>query len=355
MNRIILDDKNAKQLGRTLIGEDEIRLILSGTGCEFSFTGRRLTLTLGCGEDCLRANEPAHFPRTAILINGRPAVKKTITALRESFTVFESDFPETVNVRIVKLSEAAYGDAVIFPIELEEGESISPSAERSMKIEFIGDSITCGYGVDNTNPESEFSTSTENVMKSYSCRTVELLGADYSMFSASGYGIISGYTDDGTLNPHDVIPPFYGSFGDSLYCVSGEKKPQDIAWDFSRFVPDAVVINLGTNDHSYCLDDAERRQSFEDAYLDFICTVRSKNPGAMIFCVLGIMGAELCPQVRNAVQRYCSETGDIRIRTYEFAAQDGRLGFSTKWHPSEDTHLYAAESLAEFIREEMGL
>ena len=352
MNRIILNDKNAKQLGRTLISEDEIRLVLSGTGCEFTFTGRRLTLTLGCGEDCLRSGNPDHFPRIAILADGRTVVKKSLTALRESFTVHNSETPETVTVRFIKLSEAAYGDAVVFPVETEDGEYIAPTAERGMKIEFIGDSITCGYGVDCSKPESEFSTSTENVMKSYSCRTAELLDADYSMFSASGYGIISGYTDDGSGNFSEIIPPFYESFGDSQY-LSGKKRPQDIAWDFSRFVPDAVVINLGTNDHSYCRENAELKRKFEDAYLAFIRTVRSKNSEAMIFCVLGIMETDLYPQVESTVQRYSDETGDMRIRTLEFDRQDGTLGFSTNWHPSEDTHLCAAEKLAEFIRQVM--
>ena len=74
------------------------------------------------------------------------------------------------------------------------------------KIEFIGDSITAGYGVDDEVKEHGFSTATEDVTKTYAYKTAAALQADYSIVAYSGHGIISGYTGDGEKNTGLLIP-----------------------------------------------------------------------------------------------------------------------------------------------------
>ncbi|MCD7891885.1 MAG: GDSL-type esterase/lipase family protein [Ruminococcus sp.] len=347
MKKFVLNELNTKQIGRTFISGEVLKLIMSASGCEFRFTGRKLKIAIGCDEGCPHEL----LPRVAVLVDGKIVVKKVISSCRESFTVFRSSKIRTVSVRIIKLSEAAFAAANVFPVVTEYDEFIEPTCEKSLKIEFIGDSITCGYGVDDSNVDGIFSTCAENAMKSFAYLTAELLDADYSMFSASGYGVISGCTHDGMQNFPERIPPFYESLGFSKFAVDGYVLPQNILWDFSKFVPDAVVINLGTNDHTYCLDNPLHRQEFEDGYLDFLRTVRRCNPHVELFCMLGIMKTALFPQVQNACRRFAAETGDRKIHTLEFECQDGTLGFTMNWHPSEDTHRLAAERAAEFMRE----
>ncbi|MBQ8298094.1 MAG: hypothetical protein IJX77_09975, partial [Ruminococcus sp.] len=67
------------------------------------------------------------------------------------------------------------------------------------------------------------------------------------------------------------------------------------------------------------------------------------------FCVLGIMETDLFPQVENAVHRF----GDSRVFAFGFQRQDGSLGYSVNWHPSEDTYALAAERLAEFMKKSL--
>jgi len=54
--------------------------------------------------------------------------------------------------------------------------------------------------------------------------------------------------------------------------------------------------------------------------------------------------------IHKAVQRFTAETG-VNVYEFTFTPQNGWLGFGSNWHPSEDTHRYAAEELAEFIKE----
>lgn len=348
LKKIILDKSSAKLTGRTLVRDGILKLVMSASGCEFNFTGKKLIISAGCDSDCLNDGKECNFPRMAVLINGKIVVKKVIEKRCESFVICDSETEVTLNVKIIKLSEAAFSVLEIHPAKTDDYAIIEALPEKDLKIEFIGDSITCGYGVDDANIESEFATAAENAMKSYAYLTAKSLDADYSMFSASGYGIISGYTKEGIRNLPERIPPFYDSYGFSYSTVDGELHPHDIAWDFESFKPHAVVINLGTNDSSFCKGSQEHCDEFEHAYCEFVLRVRSHYPDAHIICALGIMECVLVPQVRSAYEKLA--TADEKLHFFEFETQDGNLGYSSNWHPSEDTHAERAEKLAVFLR-----
>ena len=345
MKAIPLDKSNVKLLGRALVRDDILRLTLSGTGCEFTFTGCKLALTVGVDNDCFNDGRRCNMPRIAILCDGRIIVKKLIEQRSERFDIVSSETPVTKTIRIVKLSECAFSHAEVSPAETDDGAVIAPTADKPLKIEFIGDSITCGYGVDDSNLQSEFSCEAENAMKSYAYIAADLLGADYSLFSYSGYGIISGYSGDGVRNTRELLPPYYESCGFSYSSVNGTKL-QDIPWDFSAFVPDIIVLNLGTNDNSFCAFHNESYREFEDSYLAFLKVVRRCNPNAHIICSLGIMLTEPIPYIENAVKRL----GDSNVSVFRYTMQNGLLGFGSNWHPSEDTQRRAGEELAEYIK-----
>src|SRR5690606_26161583 len=67
----------------------------------------------------------------------------------------------------------------------------------------------------------------------------------------------------------------------------------DSAWDFSRYQPHAVVINLGTNDLSTAVDPSE--EEFVAAYVELLERVRAAYPDALILCTVGplLSGADL--------------------------------------------------------------
>lgn len=350
MKSIILSSYSAKQLGRTVMCGNTLCLVMSGTGCEFSFTGKYLRLHIGCDASSFSDGKECNLPRAAVLVNGSFVLKKVITSPCEDITVIDSPTAVTADIRIVKLSEAAFSIAELYPAETDDEAVIVPAEPKKLKIEFIGDSITCGYGIDDSSVSTPFSTCAENFMKSYACRTAELLDADYSAFSASGYGVISGYTHDGKRNTKEILPPYYESLGFSYSALPDGRKPHQVSYSFTDFPADIIVINLGTNDTSFCNANPEAEEEFENAYLEFIGVVRKNSPHAFIICALGIMENRLCPRIESAFSRYTAETGDGSICSFEFDKQDGRLGFCSNFHPSEDTHYQAAEKLADFIR-----
>jgi len=349
MQSLQLDSISTKHIGRTVYQDGVLYPVQSGSGCEFRFTGKRLDITIGCGRDIEKSAPFCNKPRFAVLVNGRFSVKKVAEWTEETYTAVESPVPVTADIRIIKLSEAAFSVGTV-RAAADDDAVISPAAEKPFRMEFIGDSITCAYGVDDSNTQSAFATEAENAMKSYGYLAAEMLGAEYSLFAYSGHGIISGWTETGERNTREILVPYYGSAGFS-YALAGGSSPQDIPWDFGRLPADIVVVNLGTNDYSYCSANAGigAVEEFGREYLRFLRTVREKNSGAEIIAALGIMNSDLYTQVGLAAETMRAE-GDSHVRSFRFTPQDGRLGYGSNWHPSAETHLRAAEEITAFIR-----
>ena len=340
-----------KFIGRHAVFGEKLLLSLSGSGVEFEYTGKGLSVTFTGGQAAEIKDNEANYARMAVYVNGERQEDFLLNERTIEKKIAESPVEKTSVIRIMKLSECAMSLVVINPIEINEGEIIRPTPAKNLKIEFIGDSITCGYGVDDPDPLHDFKTATEDVTKAFSYKTATALDADFQMFSISGYGIISGYTDNPDVRHEEqLIPTFYESMGLSYDRVDGIPAAQDIAWDFSKYRPDLIVINLGTNDDSYCLDDEKRQAWFASDYAKFLKRVRELNGNARIVCVLGLMGDRLYPSVCKAVEEYSKESGDKNIAALHLPEQDPEVGYGANYHPLESEHRKAADVLVEYIK-----
>ena len=349
-----LTKENVRPIGRTMLFDDLLFLSLSGSGIEFEYTGRGFTLTLVGGSAAEIPDNTGNYARIAVYQNGDRIVDTQLSSKESSFRLGENVQMQTSTFRIIKLSECAMSLAGIKSITIGEGESIKPTPGNPHRIEFIGDSITCGYGVDDEDPLHVFKTATEDVTRAYAYKTAQALKADYSMFSTSGYGIISGYTGDPSVKmTNQLIPDFYEFMGFSYDKMDSIPAPMELAWNFNEYVPEVIVINLGTNDDSYCQEDQSRQQEYADAYVKFLKVVRRHNPDAMIFCVLGLMGDRLYPYVCSAAKAYTEQTGDDRITTVHLPEQDASIGYVCDYHPLESAHEKAANVLIPAIRDYM--
>lgn len=339
------DSTNVKMIGRTLTENDTLWLALSASGIEFICKGTHASVDIkGDGSAIGAADSQARF---AVYVDGEKVLDEMVNSAEKTYDIFKYDTEKEVTVKILKLSEAANSAFGITGITVEGG-NVSPTPEKDLKIEFIGDSITCAYGVDDEVKEHHFKTETEDATKSYAYKASQALDADYSLVSYSGFGIISGYTSN-NKNTASLMPPIYEQFaktwGSSLGYFT-ETTP----WDFNSFIPDYIVINLGTNDHSYTGGKKERKEEFIEGYKEFLKQVRKNNPDSFIICSLGIMGANLYSSIEKAVEAYTEETGDTNLTTFRFNQQNSdKNGISADWHPAEGSHQDAADELTEFI------
>ena len=341
-------EENVKLVGRTMYSNDTTWLVQSGSAVEFTITGKSAAITLA-GDSSIN-NDENYRSRYAVLVDGEIIADDVMSTPEKTLTLFDGETSRTAKIKIIHLSEAMNGAIGVKNISVTSNQPvpICPEPEKALSIEFIGDSITCAYGVEGLSSYESFKTTTENFMKSYAYLTAQKLDADYSAVSYSGHGIISGYTSSGEINTDSLIQDCYG--------LTGKLSDYAENWNFETRSHDVVVINLGTNDSSYVTKDPETRaQEFINGYMDFLKTVREKNPEAYIICTLGTMGDELYEYVAEAVEQYRTDTGDQRIMSYHSTVQNQADGIGSDWHPSAVTQQKSAYVLADKICQALGM
>lgn len=342
LNVYAADKESVKALGRTYF-EDGIRYLShSGSGIEFLCRGEYALINIVDDSDGRYLSN--HKARFAIYKNGKLIVDETVTESIKTYNITLDGYESDSVIKIVKLSEAQYSAVGIGEIAVYGKTKIVPTQEKYLKIEFIGDSITCGYGIDEENERGYFSASTENFTKTYAYLTAEKLDADYSAVCFSGYGVYSGYTSNGVRNSQDIVPLYY----DKACFLYGGREPY---WDFGEFQSDIIVINLGTNDASYCGRSVGGRQEFTRRYTDFIKQVRMYNPYAYIMCILGDMNNSMYSCIEAAVSNYINETADNRVVAQSISYRMDINDIVIDGHPGYLSNVCAAEDLSAKITE----
>lgn len=349
----LLNKKEAYRLsGRTTLQEGVLYLGYSASFLEFTFRGTKAEAEFLT--DRLDWEEP-HRAWVAVFVNGEetPSLRFPLKKEKERFVLYESKEAEKVSLRIMKYSEAAFGAVGIASLELE-GELLPPPQAKAKKIEVIGDSITCGYGIEGVVDVDTFTTAQENPWNAYGCRIARALDADFSLISWSGNGIVSHYVDENVNEPRNdeaLMPELY-YYEDFSADLRREKSRADyIKRDFSAYQPQLIIINLGTNDGSYTRNIPARNRAFVNGYVKFLRQIREVNPDANILCTVGLMRTETNALVAEAVERV-NAFGDERVYFKEAFMQNGEVdGIGADWHPTEATQKKFAEYLLEFIKE----
>ncbi len=307
---------------------DSVRFAWSGTGAVVRFRGRSLSADLGGGQEY------------TVVVDGQVAPKLVAT---DGANVLAAGLPMGEHtVELYRRTEAAQGESELRGFDWGDGELLAPPPV-TRRLEFVGDSITCGYGVDGPDMNCSFSAATENHYLTYAALAARSLGAELSTVAWSGKGAVCNYGDEAS-SCTDPLPIYYARTLPSR---------ADSAWDFARFQPDAVVVNLGTNDFSTAVDPD--KATFEGGYKALLERIRAAYPSAHILCTNGPMlsGADLAT-VRGHIANVVAALADPKISAFEVPAQDGTDGYGCDWHPSAARHQKVATVVEAALRQALG-
>lgn len=267
--------------------------------------------------------------------------EETLLVLHEEDALYTlSTFSDEAlhKITIIKITEAAMSYALLDEIIVTGGEIIPYPVivDNRLKVEFIGDSITCGYGVYGE-PESEYHINEEDGMVTYAAYTARELGLNARYTAVSGYGVYTKY--DGDLT--GILPRIYPY---TNYFVD-----ENIKYNFKEFIPDLFVINLGTNDSGH-LEKPEIQKGFLSNYVEFLHLLKSYAPNSNILCICGSLCTNAFTFVEQAVT-IAKEQGLTNLYTLKLpfhnVAQDGK----SSNHPSIKTHEKDGIRLIEKIKE----
>ena len=294
------------------------------------FKGTSLGLTLkSSGQDHLQ-----------VIIDGAPASVIATSKEKTSYQAASGLADKEHVVEIFKRTEPLVGQLQFQGFQLEAGRKLLPLPARpNRRIEFVGDSITCGYGNEGAKAEEKFAPATENNYLAYGAVAARQLGAEYVAIAWSGKWI---------MGPNAVPLLFDRALPDDAQSK----------WDFASWVPHAVVIHLGTNDFG---PSNPSEKDWTDAYRAFIQTLRKNYPQAHVFCAVGSMMSDGWPAdrkalstIRSYVTGMIAKLGDKKTHFVEFEAQKQADGIGSDWHPSVKTHRLMADRLAASIKKELG-
>ena len=236
---------------------------------------------------------------------------------------------------------------------LDEGKNlVEAPALPSRKIEFIGNSITCGYGNEGLKKEEHFDYATENHYYSYASITARNLDAQHWVVARSGIGAYRNYNGPKTGNPESNMLAQYEHIG---YAWKPELRKEATflseKWDFNRYQPDVVCINLGTNDLSTSNYDVKL---LKQNYHKLLKTVRQHNPKAKIVFLTGTMlydkEMELQKQILNEVTAEAKKAGDKEIYRFDMAPISGDEWYGNDWHPNVYMDEKMAGELTAYLR-----
>lgn len=326
--------------------QDAPRLAYPGAEIRLRFTGSSLSVAFhdfGKGT----ATTTNYYD---VAIDDRPFVLLELKPGRH-FYPLASDLSEGEHqARLIKRSEgspggqAGAGTTTFLGLQLSPHAKLLPPSSRERTLEFIGDSITCGYGneISTTTPEHfPFTTRGSNARKAYGSQTAEALDADYVALAYSGRGIYRNWADD----PGATVPELYDlNLPDDPSSIRSSTDPP----------PDAVLINLGTNDFSPGTVD---REAFVLSYLAFLNKLRQTHSGPIVL----LAGPQLSDGYPEGTTRWTDyradlariieerrEQGDRQIQYFEFRQQTPPYG--QDWHPTQKTHTEMRDQLVPFLR-----
>lgn len=300
------------------------RLAWAGSGLLFRFRGPRLVLHLASsGENAvrIRIDEQIRVARLNV-INGNC-----------SFTLdLDPADDQPHSCELIKLTEPFIGTLQILDLELPEGELLPPPPQFPQRIEFMGDSITGGFGVAG-DPLTDYRPDTCDVTQAYAWLCAETLGFEPRISAWSGLGLTRNYDDSPLTWPeryHWVLPEL----------------PEDSPT--RDWQADWIIIHLGTNDFANGV--VPPQQSFVARYQQLLNEVRQNHLQARIICCLGpLLQPPASDILRRYLQQVLEESSLDQVYVLEFAPQQPEHGYGVTMHPSRLTHQLMARQLSGFI------
>ncbi|MDO4284582.1 MAG: GDSL-type esterase/lipase family protein [Eubacteriales bacterium] len=348
-----------KVMGRTLWNKERTAryLCYSASCVEFYFTGRSLACEMASDFDPVR--DVGYECFMGLFVEGRLVRRFTLRGGRHRYALLENGNWVRARVRLMKLTEEQYASAGLCALVTEEEAVISPVPDAQRRIVFIGDSITCGYGVLGADGEP-FTTQTQDASQAYAALCAERLGADYELVSYSGIGVISRYVEPDAGEPlTDVLMPRIYPYTDAGLCERNGWEM--VRWDFTGFRPQIIVVNLGTNDASYTRGMPEREARFAEAYRAFLRSVAQRSPGAAVVVSYGVMEQSLLSCEREICRELDEEAREAQgaLGTRFFFHEEEPMrpedGAGCVGHPSLRTQRKLAEDLAHFLQKTTGV
>lgn len=349
--------------GRTQERMYPLPLFFNGSGVEVNVTGSELWIDLDVDYD-------THEPWIWTAVNGAFMSRQMLPPGSQSICLFRGMSFDTVkNVKFMRdLQAMSQDDACHILVKgFQSDGQFRPVSDKPFKLEFIGDSITSGEGTYGAKEDADWTSMYMSSSRSYPVMVSDALNADYHLFSQGGWGVLSSWDNDPKRNIPSRYEKLCGLAGGAFNEKLGASRP----YRFESWQPDAVIVNLGTNDATAFDQPAwtdpltgesfrQRRNPdgtfhkddllrFQQAVIDFLVMLRKNNPRSHIVWTYGMLGYELTLAVTDAINRYQKQWDDNNVAFLQLPNTTPET-VGAHGHPGVKAHERAAEILIEYLK-----
>ncbi len=207
---------------------------------------------------------------------------------------------------------------------------LSREKAKSRKIEFVGDSLTCGYGVLGQKTNPSFVTYEEDSTQTYAFFTAKAFSADVRTECLSGKGFYcncNGSTEDVRA----------GEF-------FKQSSPRGEEYDHSQWEPDILVVNIGTND----MWGGASADLYMPKLGEFYSFARKVYPNAHILFLSGFMGEFFAHEIRDFVREQSETDEKLHFMLLEsIYGKDHEIGGGG--HPNINAHIRIYRALSKRV------
>jgi len=274
-----------------------------------AFQGTDATLTLDAGN----AKEYAR-----IIVDGDQTTTSHVALLPGPNTVVLAENLDSGPHTVEFVRETYWGTNFIpREIQVTGSKLLEPPPKATRSIEFYGDSNLAGYALmSETNDSDARYVGSHFSLAGIAARA---LSADYTNIS------VSGETLRGMTQLYDRID-WYADVG---------------SWDFDRYTPDVIVVNLGANDIDNAGEAAIRQR-----YVTLLDLLRTAHPDVHIVIFNGWGWSH--NETANYTAEVVAEYGDpnVSVATFPWVFE--------QWHGCETDHAGMASYLLAHLEETLG-
>lgn len=248
---------------------------------------------------------------------------------------------EISEVWLTKRNDGNYGMAIFKGVELpKNGELLDPPARAARRLEFVGDSITVGYGNEGPNKECQITRPHENNWLSYASLTSRNLNAEAHITAISGKGIVRNYAE-ATQISRNPMPYYY---------KRAVMRNGAALWNFQEFVPDAVFVKLGTNDISTQPNPSDEQML--EGYRNLIKQIRDSNGENIPLFMISKSNQPNLVKFNKKIVEEEQAKGHAKTWYVEFdGPKEEDLG--CHWHPKAVVHQRMSQMLTQIVKEKL--
>lgn len=315
--------------GRYMLGENkEIIMAYPGVMIDFNAHSKHIQI---------EAKSSTGKGMLDIFLDGNFSHSIDLSTEAKSYNLVFSENASNTRVRILNRSETWQSVNHIKHINLNEGQWLAPPPPPVRKIMLIGDSITCGSVIARS-AYCNTDISSHDIKRSYGYSLAQQLDAQLHLVCFGGRGITRSWNN----NPADIQLPI-------IFDKTIPENTESPNWQHSRYQPDAIIINLGTNDFNLGVPDQEL---FESTYQSMLTRIREVNPKAQIMLTEGpMLGGDKKVRAAQFIQNVRNKVADDAIH---YLPATRYAGDSCDAHPTAEQHAKMSQEIVPHIRKHLG-